>query len=579
MKRIIILFLSLITLLSAQDLTGKKLYINAGHGGHDSGDRPPINNAGYWESEGNITRALVTETILKKWGATVIMSRRHNRSSDGVALSSLGTDASNQNCDWFHSIHSNASGGNSTLMLYSGFTGDPIINVGQTHFMGMKTLSDFMGNNIRAAVQTTHYTHAGDYTFYGTGHNYLGVFRYLNIPGTLSESSFHDYWPNTYRLQNLDNRINDGWAIALSFAQYYGEPTPDFCNLAGLVRTKELKTNYEYIDGTDDQYQAIDSIEVTIYPQGSPESSRVYYGNRTMYIDGYTRQWSQITTGSPIDPNNWAAVDNRYSSNSSYNYDYYMNGYNNNHGYNRNNGFYLFDSLSYGDYEVIFAAPGYWPDTIEVTVNASKFFWTENVFLESSVPPYVKTYVPEDNEDMYPAWEPIVLNFSHPMDTAAVKNGLELLPAADLIYTWTNSNKTLSLSYVGDSLEVETDYVLTLEADNIFGNRNQNLDGNADGIAGDDFVIHFTTSPKDIYAPVVADYFPPKSLKYDDLQPIMSYFFDEKVDLSTSIEDKFELIRTSGADISIPTIFDIYEVNGKTIVSLFPTEELELGKR
>ena len=579
MKRIIILFLSLITLLSAQDLTGKKLYINAGHGGHDSGDRPPINNAGYWESEGNITRALVTETILKRWGATVIMSRRHNRSSDGVALSSLGTDASNQNCDWFHSIHTNASGGNSTLMLYSGVTGDPIINVGQTHFMGMKTLSDYMGNNIRAAVQTTHYTHAGDYTFYGTGHNYLGVFRYLNIPGTLSESSFHDYWPNTYRLQNLDHRINDGWAIALSFAQYYGEPTPDFCNLAGLVRTKELKTNYEYIDGTDDEYQAIDSIEVRIYPVAHPDSDRVYYGNRTMYIDKYTPQWSQITTGSPINPDNWATVDNRYSSNSSYNYDYYMNGYNNNHGYNKNNGFYLFDSLAYGDYKVIFAAPGYWPDTVEVTLNSTKFFWTENVFLESSVPPYVKTFVPEDNEDMHPAWEPIVLNFSHSMDTAAVKNGLELLPAADLIYTWTNSNKTLSLSYVGDSLEVETAYVLTLEADNIFGNRNQNLDGNGDGISGDDFVIHFTTSPKDIYAPVVADYFPPKSLKYDDLQPIMSFFFDEKVDLSTSIEDKFELIRTSGADLSIPTIFDIYEVDGKTIVSLFPTEELERGKR
>ncbi|MBN2600794.1 MAG: N-acetylmuramoyl-L-alanine amidase, partial [Candidatus Marinimicrobia bacterium] len=210
MKRLFILLLSLFSILAAQDLTGKKLYINAGHGGHDSNDRPPINDAGYWESEGNLTRALVVETLLKNMGATVIMSRRHNRISDGAALSSLGQDASNQNCDWFHSIHTNASGGNSTLMLYSGFTNDPIINVTQQHFMGMKTMSDFMGNNIRAAVQTTHYTHAGDYTFYGSGHNYLGVFRYLNIPGTLSESSFHDYWPNTYRLQNLDNRINDG---------------------------------------------------------------------------------------------------------------------------------------------------------------------------------------------------------------------------------------------------------------------------------------------------------------------------------------------------------------------------------
>ncbi|MCF7832094.1 MAG: N-acetylmuramoyl-L-alanine amidase [Candidatus Marinimicrobia bacterium] len=581
MKKIIIILLSLVTLISAQDLSGKKLYINAGHGGHDSGDRPPINDAGYFEAEGNLTRALVVETILKKWGATVVMSRRHNRSSDGVALSSLGSDATNQNCDWFHSIHTNAAGGNSTLMLYSGFTGDPRINNGLTtspssnKFPGMLTLSDFMGNNLVAALQTTFYKHAGDYTFYGSGDNYLGVFRYLNIPGTLSESSFHDYWPNTYRLQNLDNRINDAWAIALAFAQYYGEPKPQFANLAGIVRTKELKTNYEYIDGTDDEYQPIDSIVVTVNP-----GNRIYYGNRTMYIDSYTPQWSQITTGSPIDPNNWAAVDNRYTTlGSSYNYDYYMNGYNNNHGYNRNNGFYLFDSLAYGTYEVIYNAPGYWPDTLEVTVSSAKFFWTQNIFMDSSVPPFVRSFSPANNEPVHPAWEPIVLSFSHEMDTTAVRNGFSIAPAADLIFNWNSTNKVLTLNAVGDSLEVETSYTLTLEADSIFGNRHQNLDGNGDGIGGDDFVLEFTTSPPDIYPPLVADYFPPRAAKYDDLQPIISYFFDEIVDSTGGLEDKFELIRTSGTDITIPTVFDMYVINGKTIISLFTTEELERGKR
>ncbi|MEA2076573.1 MAG: N-acetylmuramoyl-L-alanine amidase [Candidatus Marinimicrobia bacterium] len=580
MKRILILFFSLITLLSAQDLSGRKLYINAGHGGHDSGDRPPINNAGYFEAEGNITRALVVETILKRWGATVVMSRRHNRSSDGVALSSLGSSASNQNCDWFHSIHTNASGGNSTLMLYSGFTNDPIINVGQTHFMGMKTLSDYMGNNLRAALQTTHYWHAGDYTFYGRGYNYLGVFRYLNIPGTLSESSFHDYWPNTYRLQNLDNRINDAWAIALAFVQYYGEPLPEFGNLAGIVRTKELRTNYEYIDGTNDEYKPIDSLEIALYPLGHPENSRIYYGNRTMYIDEYTPQWSQITTGSPIDPNNWAAVDNRYYNiSTSYNYDYYMNGYNNNHGYNRNNGFYLFDSLAYDTYTVIFDAPGYWPDTVEVIIDSSKFFWTQNLFMESSVPPFVRNFTPANHEAVHPAWEPIVLSFSHEMDTAAVRSGFNFVPESDLIFTWSENLKQLTLSAVGDSLEVETAYILTLEADSIVGNRNQHLDGNGDGVGGDDFILEFTTSPRDIFSPMVADYYPPRSLRYDDLQPVISYFFDEIVDTTGGLEDKFELIRTSGADITIPTVFDMYVVDGKTIVSLFPTEELVRGYR
>lgn len=570
MKRILIILLSLITLLSAQDLSGKKLYINAGHGGHDSGDRPPINDAGYWEAEGNLTRALVVETLLTKMGATVVMSRRHNRSSDGVALSSLGSSASNQNCDWFHSIHTNASGGNSTLMLYSGFTGDPIINVSKVHFPGMISLSNYMGNNLVAALQTTNYWHAGDYTFYGSGHNYLGVFRYLNIPGTLSESSFHDYWPNTYRLQNLDNRINDAYAIALAFVQYYGQPMPQFGNLAGIVRTTEETTNYEYIGGTNDQYKPIDSLVITVNP-----GNRVYYGNQTMYIDKYTPQWSQITTGSPINPSNWAAIDNRYTSNHAYNYDYYMNGYNNNHGYNRNNGFYLFDSLAYGTYEVVFEAPGYWPDTTSVTINDSKFFWTKNFYMTSSAPPFVKTYTPKANEVEHPAWEPIILGFSHAMDTAAVRNGLTLDPPADLIYTWNSTQKQLSLSFVGDSLEVETDYTLTLSADSIKGNREQHLDGNADGIGGDDFVLNFTTSPMDIYAPEISVWFPSKYARHADLQPILSFTYDELIDASVDHKDKFRFYRTTGDDIEIPFEYEVYTVNGQSIISLFPTQELE----
>ncbi|MFA6618379.1 MAG: Ig-like domain-containing protein [Candidatus Neomarinimicrobiota bacterium] len=575
MKKIIIILLSVITILSAQDLSGYKFYINAGHGGHGSNDRPPINDAGYWESEGNITRTLVMETILKRWGATILMSRTQNRSSDDLGLSGMGEYASTQNCDWFHSAHSNASGGNYTLMLYSGFTGDPRINKGaiyspsSTKFAGMLTMSNYMGNNIYAALQTSNYIHAGDYTFYGKNRNYLGVFRKLTIPGTLSESCFHDYWPQTYRLQNLDNRINDAWAMSLAFLQYYNQPLPNMANLAGIIRTKEQLTDYEYIGGTNDQYKPIDSIEVTIHPLGDTTGSRIYYGNRTMYIDKYTPQWSQITTGSPINPNNWAAIDN------SSNYDYYMNGYNNNHGYNRNNGFYLFDSLTYGTYQLIYDAPGYWPDTAQITIDNSKFFWTKNYYLTSSAPPYVKNYSPKNNETEHPAWEPVVIEFSHAMDTAAVRSGFSIAPETDLNFNWSSNYKKLSLSAFGDSLEVETDYTIRLKSDLIKGNRDQNLDGNGDGIAGDDFVLSFTTSPKDIFPPKIMTWYPSKNQRYSDLQPIISYVYDELIDVTPDLVDKFRFYRTTGDDIEIPFEFETYSVQGKTIVSLFPTQQLE----
>ncbi len=569
MKKIFIILLAMLSILSAQNLNGKKIYLNPGHGGHDSGDRPPINDAGFWESEGNLTRALVMETVLERWGANVVLSRRHNRTSDGSALSSLGSDATNQNCDWFHSTHTNASGGNSTLMLYSGFTGDPIMNPSQTHYSGALAMSNYMGSNIVDACQTTSYWHAGDYTFYGNNRNYLGVFRYLDIPGVLSESSFHDYWPNTYRLQNLDYRINDAWAMALAFLQYYGEPLPKMVNLAGIVRTKENLTDYEYLSGSNDQYQPIDSIKMTIYPIGDTSAAKVYYGNRTMYIDEYTPQWSQITTGSPISATNWAAIDN------SGNYDYYMNGYNNNHGYNRNNGFYLFDSLAYGDYELIYEAPGYWTDTTTITVDSSKFFWTKNLYMTSSAAPYVKKFTPKNNESEHPAWEAVSLEFSHSMDTAAVKSGFSIVPAIDLNFTWSSNNKILSLTAVNDSLEVETAYTITLNADSITGNRDQNLDGNGDGIAGDDFVLNFTTSPKDIFAPKIAVWYPSRNQRYSDLQPIISYVYDEVIDVPTNLKDKYRFYRTTGDDIEIPFEFDSYTVNGQTVVSLFPTQELQ----
>ncbi|MBN2600433.1 MAG: Ig-like domain-containing protein, partial [Candidatus Marinimicrobia bacterium] len=325
---------------------------------------------------------------------------------------------------------------------------------------------------------------------------------------------------------------------------------------------------YEYISGTNDEFKPIDSLVITLNP-----GNRVYYGNTTMYVDKYTPQWFQITDGSPINPNNWAAIDN------SSNYDYYTNGYNNNHGYNRNNGFYLFDSLAFGNYTVVFDAPGYWPDTTEIVIGSSKFFWTLNWFMQSSVPPFVKSVTPKNHEAMHPAWDPIVLIFSHEMDTNLVKDGLTISPEVGLIYSWDISLKKLTLAYVGDSLEVETDYTLTLDANTIIGNRGQHLDGNGDGVAGDDFVLEFTTSPRDIYAPVISDYYPPRATLYDDLQPIISFIFDEIVDTTGGLEEKFELIRTSGDDITISTIFDMYVVNDKTIVSLFPTEMLVRGNR
>jgi N-acetylmuramoyl-L-alanine amidase len=566
MKRLIIILFIISSILSAQniDTLTYKICVNAGHGGHDSNDRPPVTPAGFWESEGNLTKALVLETILKRYGVVdvddttrakfaVIMTRRNNRTQDDLYLSSIAAMANSNYSDWMHSIHSNASGlsnstRHSTLMLYPGPTGDARINglPGYPKCPEQMWLSSTMGSQINQALQTSGIQLAGDWSFYGTGQPYLGVFRTLQVPGTLSEGTFHDYYPETFRLQNLDFRINESWAIYLSFLKHFNLPEPEIANLAGIVRTKEEIVNYPYASGSNDKYKPIDSIKVTLLLD-----NRVYYGNTTMYVDKYTPQWSK-------------AGDN----------DYYTNGANNNDGNNRNNGFYLFDSLAYGDYTLIFEAPDYWPDTVQVSIGDNKFFWNRNHFMISSVPPFVKRSVPEDQEEEHPAWEAVELQFSHTMDTASVRAGLSISPEAALIYSWDEDLQLLSLMPADDSLEVETEYTLSLDASTVRGNRDQQLDGNADGAAGDNYTLTFITSPPDIDPPSIEAWYPPKAARYSDLQPIISYTMDEQLNLSESIDDKFVLLHSSGDNDIVPTIKDVYNVNGKTVVSLFPTEEL-----
>ncbi|MDD4961514.1 MAG: Ig-like domain-containing protein [Candidatus Marinimicrobia bacterium] len=575
MKRRIILLLIISSFLTAQqmDTITYKICVNAGHGGHDSNDRPPVTPAGFWESEGNLTKALALETILKNYGIVdldantrvkfdVVMSRRNNRTQDDLALSSIGALANSNYCDWMHSIHSNAGGGSNahyTLMLYPGITGDARINgiSGYPKCPEQEAMAKTMGPLIQQAIQTASTSSAGDWTFYyGWGYTgdmrpYLGVFRNLQIPGTLSEGTFHDYYPETYRLQNLDFRINEAWSIFIAILEQFELPKPELGNLAGIVRTREKIVNYAYRSGSDDLYEPIDSLKITLYPSASPESGRVYYGNTSMYIDKYTPQWNK-------------AGD----------YDYYSNGANNNDGNNHKNGFYLFDSLAYGSYTVIYEAPGFWPDTMEVSIDNSRFFFTRNFFMSTSVPPYVKSVKPKQNEAMHPAWEPIVITFSHEIDTASFRDAFTVSPDAALIIGWSNGLKTVTLSASDDTLEVETDYTLTLHADRIRGNRAQQLDGNADGIAGDDYVLVFTTSPPDIYPPKAIAHYPSASEYYHDLQPIISIYFDEIVDEAENIGDKFSLVQISGETAEIDCDFDYYHIDKKTIVSLFPKAEL-----
>ncbi|MCX8057363.1 MAG: N-acetylmuramoyl-L-alanine amidase [Ignavibacteria bacterium] len=219
------------------DFSGLKFCIDPGHGGNNpANDRLVIPDPGieFWESESNFQKALLLDTLLKQKNAWVILTRYTNYYPDDnlePSLAARAAIANQNNVHFFHSIHSNATGGtntgtNYTLMLFRGYDNQPV-------FPEAKTMSSYTGPQIRSHLRTTTSYVRGDWSFYGNTSG-LGVLRPLQMPGQLSEGSFHDYFPETRRLMNQAYRKMEAFAIMKSFMQFYNVPADTFAIIAGI---------------------------------------------------------------------------------------------------------------------------------------------------------------------------------------------------------------------------------------------------------------------------------------------------------------------------------------------------------
>ncbi|MBI4428334.1 MAG: N-acetylmuramoyl-L-alanine amidase [Ignavibacteriales bacterium] len=250
MNRRALLFLFLLTPLTAtaQSLSGLSFCIDAGHGGNNpANDRHVIPDPGidFWESESNFQKALLLKPLLEAKGATVILTRNTNSypNDDEPSLSARVQTANANNVNWFHSIHSNAfnQSVNYTLMLVREKRGDnssatgPGQGVPETQ--GAWDVSLIMAPSIQSHLRTTGTPQVRlDWTFYGgaNGGFSLGVLRGLNMPGELSEGSFHDFYPETRRLMNNDYRKMEAYALLKSWMQYFGVPADTTGIVAGI---------------------------------------------------------------------------------------------------------------------------------------------------------------------------------------------------------------------------------------------------------------------------------------------------------------------------------------------------------
>ncbi len=506
---IILLFLS--TALFSQDLSGVKICLDPGHGGHESDDRHMV-ATDFWESESNLTKGLHLKQILESFGATVYITRTGNSNvADDPALSERVGMANEYNVDYFVSIHSNGYDGtaNYTMSIFNGESDDPRIPES-------KVMSVILADCVYEANRTTRAVSIGDLTLNPSWTYGYGVLYPANMPANISEGSFHDYIPESWRLMNLDYRKKESWAIAKAIVNYFeaGEIS-DQHMLSGLVRSKYETVDYYYKSSLQDQYLPINQAKINIYPTDSPDDSITY-----------------ITD-------------------------------------DKNNGFFNFDSLQPGDYKVFVTTEDYYPDSATVTIT-DKLFHIKDFTLVSKVPPIVEETTPADNESSFPAWDPIKIKFSRSMDTLSVRENLTISPDAEVQMIWQKNNTVLWI--VPDSLQFETLYTITL-SDDMTDNFNHNLDGNTDGTAGGDYSFSFTTTPPDIDPPEVLSSYPGLGSSDVEINPIINITFNELIADSTLTEDYIKL-EDFETKTYLPIDISVIHLNDKTGISIIPQEDL-----
>jgi hypothetical protein len=263
----VFLFLSIIVLPSSaqeKNLKGYRIFINPGHGGYDSDDRHII-ATDFWESEGNLEKGMYLKSLLEKDKATVFISRYTNKSNEDLDFTVIDEMANASNSDFFLSIHSNGGSGklNRPLMLFRGYDNKPVFDVAgkMAEIMWQKVFENSNYWTINEPYVK------GDWSFYPNwGKSGLGVFRNLAVPAVLSEGSFHDYIPESWRLKNTDYLHHESYAFQRAFKALYGIEVDNAGIVSGIIRLRSNKPAKKSTMNQSDMLKPVNKAVVKIKP-------------------------------------------------------------------------------------------------------------------------------------------------------------------------------------------------------------------------------------------------------------------------------------------------------------------------
>ena len=503
---LLILLLLIPSNLHSQQVTGLSGWNIYLDPGHSQDENMGI--YGYSEAKKVLRVGLALRQMLLDWTDidTVYICRENDQQQ--VSLSQRTSQANALGAAWYHSIHSDASSNlntNRTLLLWGQYA-----NGNEKIPNGGKAMSDIMVVLLTAGYRIPTTGSIGDCTFYGctSGGPYLHVNRETNMPSELSEAGFH-----TNPVQNQLN-MNAKWKRLEAYTFYWS-----------ILKFHNISR----------PYAGIVTGKITDLESGQPINGAV------VSVDGQTD-----TTDT------WESLFHLYSSDPEF----------------LRNGFYFFENVTSATHQILAYAPGYDSLTVNVTP-LDTFFTFKDLQLVSQIPPKVLSTLPAANDSLYPGVESLIINFSRPMDKTSVESNISFNPPVSVTYSWSNMDKTVSISTT--NMNFNTVYDVTISGDAI-GKYGHLFDGNGDGTGGDPLTFSIKTKVQDVTAPMVADVYPEMDATNIELRPVINFAFDERINTST-LSGKFSVVRNS-TQTNAAGILRHYIVNKRSALNFFVTTPL-----
>ncbi|MEM1095980.1 MAG: Ig-like domain-containing protein [Bacteroidota bacterium] len=444
----------------------------------------------------------------------VYISRTNDNAE--VSLSQRVDLANARGASFFHSVHSNAgpASARSLFVLWpqrvDGSEGVP--NGGRRM---AEVTGPLLAQSMRVPAANNGSGAFGECDFYGVSSCRTSTSKggrnfvqsFTNMASMLSEASFHTNPEQNQRNMNADWKRMEAKTIFWAMLEYHSLDRPEEQIVMGIVT--DIETG-----------RPLNGVTVSL-------------GDTTYTTDSY------------------ATLFNRYSDDPDL----------------LANGFYYLDDLAPGAQAVRVEHPGY--RTFETTVTPRiDTFTFQDIQLISNVPPRIAESTPEDEASAFRIVDDLRIRFTRSMDRAAVEAALRIEPAIDASYVWSDRDRRLTIR--PDALEPLTNYTITIDA-SARGVYNDGFDGDSDGVAGGDWTLHFTTGPRDAFAPRLIGSYPRVNSRDAGLDDPVTLFYDEVINFAT-----FPAAATFTDGVGdVDGTFTHYVVDERSLVTFFPDAPLQ----